>query len=113
MNMKQEVSVTLAGGKTLSFETGRLAKQAHGSVLARLGDSVVLATATANPDPREGIDFFPLTVEIGRASCRERVKISVVAVSLKKKKKRSAAQIYPALTIKVLKPRQPAARVAS
>ena len=61
--MKQEVSVTLAGGKTLSFETGRLAKQAHGSVLARLGDSVVLATATANPDPREGIDFFPLTVD--------------------------------------------------
>src|SRR5215813_11012649 len=63
MNMKQEVSVTLAGGKTLSFETGRLAKQAHGSVLARLGDSVVLATATANADPREGIDFFPLTVD--------------------------------------------------
>ena len=61
--MKQEVSVTLAGGKTLSFETGRLAKQAHGSVLARLGDSVVLATATANADPREGIDFFPLTVD--------------------------------------------------
>src|ERR1051326_8214229 len=61
MNMKQEVSVTLAGGKTLSFETGRLAKQAHGSVLARLGDSVVLATATA--DPREEIDFFPLTVD--------------------------------------------------
>src|SRR5256714_4355233 len=63
MKMKQEVSVTLTGGKTLSFETGRLAKQAHGSVVARLGDSVVLATATANPDPREGIDFFPLTVD--------------------------------------------------
>src|SRR5436189_2652638 len=61
--MKQEISVTLAGGKTLSFETGKLAKQAHGSVVARLGDSVVLATATANPDPREGIDFFPLTVD--------------------------------------------------
>src|SRR5882724_1392256 len=63
MNMKQEVNVTLSGGKTLSFETGKLAKQAHGSVVARLGDSVVLATATANPDPREGIDFFPLTVD--------------------------------------------------
>src|ERR1041385_1650518 len=63
MNMKQEVSVTLAGGKTLSFETGRLAKQAHGSVLAGLGDSVVLATATAIADPREGIDFFPLPVD--------------------------------------------------
>jgi polyribonucleotide nucleotidyltransferase len=61
--MKQEVSVELAGGKHLSFETGKLAKQAHGSVVARLGDSVLLATATANADPREGIDFFPLTVD--------------------------------------------------
>src|SRR6478609_5611643 len=61
--MKQEVSVELAGGKTISFETGKLAKQAHGSVVVRMGDNVVLATATANPDPREGIDFFPLTVD--------------------------------------------------
>jgi len=63
MNMKQEVSVELAGGKTLSFETGKLAKQAHGSAVVRVGDTVVLGTATANPDPREGIDFFPLTVD--------------------------------------------------
>src|SRR6476646_7698525 len=61
--MKQEVSVELAGGKTISFETGKLAKQAHGSVVVRIGDNVVLATATANADPREGIDFFPLTVD--------------------------------------------------
>src|SRR6202049_4183222 len=61
--MKQEVSVELAGGKSISFETGKLAKQAHGSVVVRIGDNVVLATATANPDPREGIDFFPLTVD--------------------------------------------------
>src|SRR6201981_2205204 len=61
--MKQEVSVDLAGGKTLTFETGKLAKQAHGSAVVRLGDNVVLATGTANPDPREGIDFFPLTVD--------------------------------------------------
>jgi polyribonucleotide nucleotidyltransferase len=61
--MKQEVSVELAGGKTISFETGKLAKQAHGSVVVRIGDNVVLATATSNPDPREGIDFFPLTVD--------------------------------------------------
>src|SRR5271163_648711 len=64
--MKPEVStvtVDLAGGKQLSFETGKLAKQAHGSVVVRLGDNVVLATATANPDTREGIDFFPLTVD--------------------------------------------------
>src|SRR5690242_2205074 len=61
--MKQEVSVELAGGKRLSFETGKLAKQAHGSAVVRMGDNVILATAVANADPREGIDFFPLTVD--------------------------------------------------
>src|SRR5213078_4368719 len=61
--MKHELSVDLAGGKKISFETGNLAKQAHGSAVVRIGDNVVLATATANPDPREGIDFFPLTVD--------------------------------------------------
>src|SRR5712672_1916313 len=64
--MKPEVSsvtVDLAGGKQLSFETGKLAKQAGGSAVVRMGDNVVLAAATANPDPREGIDFFPLTVD--------------------------------------------------
>src|SRR5437588_1396089 len=58
-----EISVQLSGGKTLKFETGKLAKQAHGSTVVRMGDNVVLATAVANPDPREGIDFFPLTVD--------------------------------------------------
>src|SRR6266699_1674516 len=57
------VIVSLVGGKHISFETGKLAKQAHGSVVVRLGENVVLATATANADPREGIDFFPLTVD--------------------------------------------------
>ncbi len=57
------VSVELTGGKNLSFETGKLAKQAHGSAVVRLGENVVLATAVANPEPREGIDFFPLTVD--------------------------------------------------
>src|SRR5437660_9097996 len=61
--MTHEVTVDLAGGKRISFETGKLAKQAHGAVVVRMGDNVVLATATANPDPREGIDFFPLTVD--------------------------------------------------
>ena len=58
-----QVEVSLAGGKTIAFETGKLAKQAGGSAVVRSGDNVVLATATANPDPREGIDFFPLTVD--------------------------------------------------
>jgi polyribonucleotide nucleotidyltransferase len=58
-----EVSIELAGGKRLSFETGKIAKQAHGSAVVRMGDNVVLATAVANAEPREGIDFFPLTVD--------------------------------------------------
>src|SRR2546421_7880203 len=61
--MTHEVTVDLAGGKRISFETGKLAKQAHGSVVVRIGENVVLATACANADPREGIDFFPLTVD--------------------------------------------------
>src|SRR6202048_1029312 len=61
--MKQEVTVELAGGKTISFETGRMAKQASGAALVTTGETVVLATAVASPDPREGIDFFPLTVD--------------------------------------------------
>jgi polyribonucleotide nucleotidyltransferase len=61
--MKQETTVQLAGGKSVSIETGKLAKQAHGSVVVRIGDNVVLTTACSNPEPREGIDFFPLTVD--------------------------------------------------
>src|SRR5436853_5350844 len=51
------------GDKTLRFETGKLAKQAGGSVIMRLGDSVVLVTACRASNPREGIDFLPLTVD--------------------------------------------------
>lgn len=51
------------GGKSISFETGELAKQAGGAVLARLGDTVVLATAVMKNQPRDGIDFFPLLVD--------------------------------------------------
>ncbi|MBO0714742.1 MAG: polyribonucleotide nucleotidyltransferase, partial [Acidimicrobiales bacterium] len=48
----------------LTFETGKLAFQADGAVVARVGDTVVLVTATASKSVREGIDFFPLTVDI-------------------------------------------------
>lgn len=51
------------GGKTLTLETGKIAKQAGGSVLVRYGDTAILATATVSTEPREGIDFFPLTVD--------------------------------------------------
>ena len=50
--------------RTLSFETGKLAGQADGAVVARIGDTIVLATATAARKVREGTDFFPLTVDI-------------------------------------------------
>ena len=50
-------------GRELSFETGRIAKQASGAVLLRYGDTVALVTATASAEPREGIDFFPMTVD--------------------------------------------------
>src|SRR6266404_2542533 len=58
-----KISVEIAGGKHLSIETGKLAKQAGGSAVVRFGENVVLAAATSNPEPRTGIDFFPLTVD--------------------------------------------------
>ncbi|MBR2216693.1 MAG: polyribonucleotide nucleotidyltransferase [Selenomonadaceae bacterium] len=51
------------GGRPLIIETGKLAKQASGAVLVRYGETVVLVTATASAQPREGVDFFPLTVD--------------------------------------------------
>ncbi len=50
-------------GRKMTLETGRLAKQASGAVLMRYGDTVVLVTATVSDEPREGIDFFPMTVD--------------------------------------------------
>jgi len=60
------VSAPVSGSddKTLTCETGKLAGQANGAVTVRLGDTVVLVTATASKGVREGIDFFPLTVDI-------------------------------------------------
>lgn len=66
--MKQAVSVELAGGKRITFETGRIAKQASGAAFVSCGDTVILATAVGAPDPKEGIDFFPLTVEYRETS---------------------------------------------
>ena len=51
------------GGRTLTLETGRMAKQAGGAVFATYGDTMVLACATMSAEPRQGIDFFPLQVE--------------------------------------------------
>jgi polyribonucleotide nucleotidyltransferase len=59
--MKQQVQLEW-GGRTISLETGAVARQASGAVWARYADTVVLATAVAMPEPREGVDFLPLTV---------------------------------------------------
>ena len=52
------------GGKTLTADIGRVAAQANGAVLLKYGDTTVLSTATASEKPRDGIDFFPLSVEV-------------------------------------------------
>ena len=60
MFITKEVEI---GGKKLSIETGRFAKQANGSVMVRYGDTMALVTAVAADEPREGLDYFPLQVE--------------------------------------------------
>ena len=60
--MSKTFSMELAG-RTLSVDIGRVAAQANGAAFMRYGDTVVLSTATASEKPREGIDFFPLSVE--------------------------------------------------
>jgi polyribonucleotide nucleotidyltransferase len=57
------VSVTV-GDREISFETGKLAKQADGAVVVRSGDTMVLATAQGRTEAREGADFFPLTIDV-------------------------------------------------
>ena len=57
------VSVTV-GDQELTFESGKLAKQADGSVVVRSGDTMILATAVGRPDSRPDADFFPLTVDV-------------------------------------------------
>ena len=59
--MFEQVSLEV-GGRTLTFETGKMARQAHGAIVARYGDTVVLATACMDNKPTEK-DFLPLTVD--------------------------------------------------
>src|SRR5690349_1384363 len=60
---RAQVSVQI-GNEEISFETGKLAKQADGAVVVRSGDTMVLATAQGRADAKEGADFFPLTVDV-------------------------------------------------
>src|SRR5437588_6844703 len=67
-----KVSVTV-GDQELTFETGKLAKQADGPVVVRSGETMVLATAQGRTEAREGADFFPLTIDVAEgmyAACK-------------------------------------------
>ncbi len=59
--IKEEI--TLDDGRTITLETGKLAKQAHGSVVVKMGGTMLLATVVSNEEPLEGADFLPLTVD--------------------------------------------------
>jgi len=63
MHTETKQYTTMVGDKSITMETGRLAGQAGGAVTVRLGDTVVFAAATMGDEPRQGIDFFPLTVD--------------------------------------------------
>lgn len=63
--LSQPISVTfdMGGGRMVTIETGKLARQADGAVTVRQGNCIILATAVANKEPKEGQDFFPLSVD--------------------------------------------------
>src|SRR5438128_10396357 len=62
---ERQVSISVEiGGRELTFESGKLAKQADGAVIVRSGETMVLATAQGRTEAREGADFFPLTVDV-------------------------------------------------
>lgn len=61
--MQRHLISVPVGKKTLTFETGKIARQAHGAVLVRCGDTIVFSTACASPEPLPDVDFLPLKVE--------------------------------------------------
>ncbi len=63
MKPENKVYTAVVDGKTMTYETGKLAQQAGGSVTVRIGDTMMFAAATISPNVRAGIDFFPLTVD--------------------------------------------------
>jgi polyribonucleotide nucleotidyltransferase len=58
-----KTTIDLGDGKTIEIETGKLAKQAHGAVVVKMGDTMLLATVVSNQDAKDGVDFMPLTVD--------------------------------------------------
>ena len=77
------------GGRPLILETGRIARQADGAVLATYGDTTVLATVVADRSPKSGIDFFPLTVNYQEKSYAAGKSLAVIlsAKAARQKKK--------------------------
>src|SRR5687768_11495017 len=65
MSLLQPKSITfdIGGGRMVTIETGKLARQADGAVTVRLGNCIILATVVANKEPKEGQNFFPLSVD--------------------------------------------------
>jgi polyribonucleotide nucleotidyltransferase len=63
LSQPKSVTFDIGGGREVTIETGKLARQADGSVTVRQGNSILLATVVANKDPKEGQDFFPLSVD--------------------------------------------------
>ncbi len=63
--LSQPINVTfgIGGGREITIETGKLARQADGAVTVRQGNCILLATVVANREAREGQDFFPLSVD--------------------------------------------------
>jgi polyribonucleotide nucleotidyltransferase len=79
----------MTGGKEILVETGKLAKQADGSVVVRMGDTMLLATVVAAKEAKEGVDFLPLTVDYREkyaAAGRFLADSSVVRHALQKQK---------------------------
>src|SRR5436190_17865465 len=59
----KSVTFDIGGGRMVTIETGKMARQADGSVTVRLGNSILLATVVANKEPKDGQSFFPLSVD--------------------------------------------------
>ena len=85
--MYKKFEMELAG-RTLLVDVDRVAKQAYGAVLMHYGDTTVLCTATASEKPREGIDFFPLSVEYNERMYGTRVYRTVLSRRLKGMKRK-------------------------
>ena len=60
---------TQLAGRNLSIETGKIAELANGSVVVRYGETVVMVNVTAAKEPKEGVDFFPLSVDYEEVIC--------------------------------------------